>query len=47
MICNIFRAKKGFKIYLEQSGWTAADLQTEIQAIGGTMASATVTDGTL
>ena len=36
-----------FKIYLEQSGWTAADLQTEIQAIGGTMASATVTDGTL
>ena len=33
-----------FKIYLEQSGWTAADLQTEIQAIGGTMASASVTD---
>mgnify|MGYP001365671899 FL=1 len=36
-----------FKIYLEQSAWTAADLQTEIQAIGGTMASATVSDGTL
>ena len=36
-----------FKIYLEQSGWTAADPQTEISAIGGTMASAPVTDGTL
>lgn len=36
-----------FKLYLETNAWTASDLQTEIRAIGGTMASVTVTDGDL
>ncbi len=36
-----------FKIYLEQCAWSAADLQVEIRAIGGTMANVTVTDGSL
>ena len=35
-----------FKVYLEQCAWTAAD-PTNRTAIGGTMASAPVTDGTL
>lgn len=36
-----------FKIYLESSQWNATDLQTSIRAIGGTMATATVTAGNL
>ena len=36
-----------FNCYVENSSWTAGDLETAVQALGGTLASATVTDAGL
>ena len=36
-----------FNLYMENSSWTAADLESAVQAAGGVFASATVTDGGL
>jgi hypothetical protein len=36
-----------FNLYMEGSSWTAADLETAVQAVGGIFASATVTDSGL
>jgi len=36
-----------FNLYMENSSWTAADMETAIQALGGTLASATATDAGL
>lgn len=36
-----------FNLYMENSSWTAGDMETAIQALGGTLASATVTDAGL
>ena len=40
-------ASGAFNVYVEGSSWTAADLQTAVQATGGVFAAATVTDGGL
>ena len=37
----------GFKLYMENSSWTAADMETAIQALGGTLAGASVADAGL
>ena len=36
-----------FNVYVENSSWDAADLQTSVQAIGGVFAAATVADAGL
>jgi hypothetical protein len=36
-----------FNLYMENSSWTAADLESAVQAAGGVFAAATVTDGGL
>lgn len=36
-----------FNLYMENSSWTAADMEAAIQALGGTLASATATDAGL
>jgi len=36
-----------FNCYVENSSWDAADLETAVQALGGTLASATVADAGL
>ena len=36
-----------FNCYVENSSWSASDLETAVQALGGTLASATVADGGL
>jgi|GEM_PF-5288513 hypothetical protein len=36
-----------FRIYVENSGWDAATLETAVQAVGGVFAAATVADATL
>ena len=36
-----------FNLYMEGSSWTAADLETAVQAVGGIFESATVTDAGL
>jgi len=36
-----------FNVYVEGSSWTAATLETAVQAAGGVFAAATVTDGGL
>ena len=37
----------GFNLYMENSSWTAADMETAIQALGGTLAGASVADAGL
>lgn len=36
-----------FNVYVENSSWVAAELETAVQAIGGVFAAATVTDAGL
>lgn len=36
-----------FNVYVEQSSWDVAELQTEVQSIGGVFAAATVVDAGL
>lgn len=36
-----------FNLYMENSSWTAADMETAVQALGGTLAGASVAAGDL
>ena len=36
-----------FNLYMENSSWTAADLEAAMQAVGGVFAAATVADAGL
>ena len=40
-------ATGAFNVYVENSSWTAGDLETAVQAIGGVFAAATVADAGL
>ena len=40
-------AAGAFNVYVENSSWTAGDLETAVQAIGGVFAAATVADAGL